>query len=213
MKRLTLAFAVALGTFLITRTALAELAVVVTPSNPLSRRILFVVDTSASMLGHFPRALQAVAEVASQPTDELEIGVISFNDTVARWPGFPEDDLPQGWARLPDLKAVESVGQWLERQGARGGTRVVPALRLALEEPRQELSVVLVTDGRFVSDEIYQLPGLVESLQGERCRQGQGPAVILVYGVGREMEHLRELGRQGAGGYYLESMADQFGQW
>src|SRR5690606_27366979 len=109
---------------------------------------------SGSMHGdHFDRALRAVRDMFEHPTDDLEVGVIAFNDAAIRWPGRPEPErrrpVPPGWASLPSEESVDAANRWLEQLGAGGDTLIIPALSAALSEPRDELSIILVTDGLF----------------------------------------------------------------
>ncbi|MEZ6185319.1 MAG: VWA domain-containing protein [Planctomycetota bacterium] len=178
---------------------------VVQPEARLTRRIVFVVDTSGSMRGNkFGQACSAVLRVAQQPVDEVEIALIAFNHDTRRWPGVPEEGIPPGWAALPSLQATESAAAFLAQRGAGGDTQVITALRQALAEPRDELSIVLVTDGLFVREKTEDVLKAFEDGQKERAKKKLAPAVLLVYGIGRESDVLRELGTRGRGGYLRE---------
>lgn len=176
---------------------------------PMTRRMLFVVDRSGSMHGdHFHRALNAVSQLLETPTDDLEVGVIAFNDATIRWPGRPEPErakpVPPGWASLPSEEAVSAANRWLEELGAGGDTLIMPALRDALAEPRKELSVVLVTDGLFGRERTSEIHALIASLQEDRERRGLERAVIGVYGLGAPQKILYEIAEMGRGGYLRE---------
>ena len=178
---------------------------VVTPEARLTRRIVFVVDTSGSMRGDkFGKACSAVLRVAEQPVDEVEIAVIAFNHDTRRWPGIPEEGIPPGWAALPSLQATQAAAAFLAQRGAGGDTQVISALSQALAEPRDELSVVLVTDGLFVREKTEDVLKALEEGQKQRVKKNLKPAVLLVYGIGSEAEVLRKLGKQGRGGYLRE---------
>jgi len=189
--------------------ALGGIVAVVTPERRLTKRVLFVVDASGSMQGDkFARACRGVLQIAEQPIDEVEVGVLAFNDETARWPGLPEDHparpVPDGWAALPSAEAVASASAFLAERGAYGDTLVIPALRQALAETRDELSVVVVTDGVFQRERSDDVLAALAEAQQAREERGLGRAVVLVYGVGREQEVLRELGAAGQGGYFRE---------
>lgn len=176
---------------------------------PMTRRMLFVVDRSGSMHGdHFHRALNAVTALLEHPTDDLEVGVIAFNDATLRWPGKPEPDrakpVPPGWASLPSEEAITSANRWLEELGAGGDTLIMPALRDALGEQRKELSIVLVTDGLFGRERTSEIHALIAGLQQDREEKGLDRAVIGVYGLGAPQKILYEIAEMGRGGYLRE---------
>lgn len=197
---------VALGLF----PFLSGIVTVVEPKERLSKRILFVVDVSGSMQGDkFAAACAAVNGAFQQPVDELEIAVLAFNDTTTRWKGIPEageNPVPEGWAALPSQDAVEDASRFLAEVGADGDTLVIPALREALEEARSELSIVLVTDGIFQRETGDEVLTALQEGQAQRQERGQGPALLMVYGVGSESEVLSRLAREGKGGYMRETL-------
>lgn len=184
---------------LVTSAALAaELVTVVRGKSRVSKRILFVVDVSGSMYGRsFSRAVSSVRTLAAQPTDELQVGVIAFADNAVRWSPTKKTK----WAKLPDKKAVQAIAGFLYHNGPGGGTNVVPALKLALSEPKTQLTVVLVTDGIFAEDDADVLKA-VEKAQKQRVKQKRGRALLAVLGVGGQQKVLEKLGTQGQGGYY-----------
>lgn len=187
-----------------------QLLVEVAPSTPITRRVLFVVDRSGSMHGdHFSRALAAVRDMIEHPTDDLEVAVLAFNDAAVRWPGKPEEgrrNVPAGWAALPSDSAVSEAEGWLAALGAGGDTLVIPALRAAMGERRQELSVVLVSDGLFGRERTDDILGVITSGQAEREAAGLGHAVVAVYGLGPNQKVLCRIGELGGGGYIREEV-------
>jgi Mg-chelatase subunit ChlD len=196
--------------------AASPLVQVVAPEVRVTKRLLFVVDASGSMEGQrFANACSGVLEIASQPIDEMEIGLIAFEDDHARWPGVPdpapaegasapegERQLPSGWARLPSKDAVDAASAWLAARPPRGGTQVIPALTAALTEPRRELTVVLVTDGQFYQEDDAEVLAAIERAQQARAARGWGRAVIVVYGVGDVHDVLKDVAKRGKGGYF-----------
>lgn len=187
-----------------------QLHVEVAPGTPITRRVLFVVDRSGSMHGdHFSRALAAVRDMIEHPTDDLEVALIAFNDAAIRWPGKPEEgrrNVPAGWAALPSDTAVGEAEAWLEALGAGGDTLVIPALRAAMGERRQELSVVLVSDGLFGRERTDDILGVITNAQAEREAAGLGRAVVAVYGLGPSQKVLCRIGEMGHGGYIREEV-------
>jgi Mg-chelatase subunit ChlD len=205
VTRLALAALVALPLF-----STVQLQIEVPPEARITRRVLFVVDRSGSMHGeHFARALTAVKDMFETSSDSLEVALIAFNDGAVRWPGKPEDGnrpVPPGWAALPSDTAVAEANAWLEELGAGGDTLVIPAMRQALAERREELSVVLVSDGLFGRERTDDILGIITACQEERERTGLGRAVIAVYGLGPQQKVLTQIGTVGLGGYVREEI-------
>ncbi len=175
----------------------------------MTKRVLFVVDVSGSMAGlKFDKASQAVIEIAGQPVDEMEIGLIAFDNAPSRWPGIPEKAqegvpaVPKGWAALPSKEAVDSASGWLRKINPTGGTRLIPALKSALAEDRDKLSLVIVTDGQFYQETSTKIYAALEEGQKAREAKGLGRAVVLIYGVGESNSTLKKLGELGQGGFY-----------
>jgi Mg-chelatase subunit ChlD len=187
-----------------------DVHVEVAPAARLTRRVLFVVDRSGSMQGGgFTHALGAVRDVLRQPSDDLEVGLLAFNQSTARWPGIPEGGarpVPPGWAALPSEDAVDRASAWLDSLGAGGDTLVGPPLAEALAEPRGDLSIVLVSDGLFARERTGTLLELVERAQAARVRRGLGRAVLACYGLGDAQGVLARLGEAGGGGYVREDL-------
>ena len=189
---------------------LSGLVMVVEPQARLTKRVVFVVDVSGSMRGDkLGAACTAVMTALQQPVDEMEIAVIAFNDQPRRWPGIPEEGerkVPKGWAALPSQDAVKAAEKFLGELGAGGDTQVSPALREGLAEPRDDLSLVLVSDGIFQRESPDEVMAAFESGQKQREERELGRAVLMVYGVGSESGVLRRLAEGGRGGYLREPL-------
>lgn len=186
------------------------LKTVVEPTKRLTSRIVLVVDVSGSMKGRkIEQALAVVHEVMNQPLDDLEVAIVAFCEGMNRWPGWrgpKDDDLPDGWGRLPSADTLREAQQWLNAQPANGGTNPMAALAAAVNEPRDKLSVVLISDGDFGTFN-HLVAGLVQGAQKARGAIGLAPAVLMVYGVGSEvaeMTWMRSLGEEGGGGLFVE---------
>lgn len=144
----------------------------------LTNRIIFVVDTSGSMMrDDTAKAVEALVEVAGGPTDDLQVRLLTFDDVVRE----PE---PKGWRRLPDPVVLAGLRASIPEKGD-GGTNVLPALRMALEDPEPKLSVVLVTDGVLGCTDAEVLPGCVAGWQNARAN-GPGRANMAVVIIGQE---------------------------
>lgn len=189
---------------------LLALVCAVEPAERLTSRIVFLVDVSGSMKGpKIDRAIDAVVGpegIARQAGDQLEIAVVSFASEVQRWPGVPEEGVPADWAGLPSDDALVAARGWLEGQGSDGcSTDLCPALRLALAEERDELSLVIVTDG--VLSDADAVLGVLREGQAARVARGLKPAVVAVWGVDGDEPILREIGQAGRGGFFHEEGA------
>jgi Mg-chelatase subunit ChlD len=173
--------------------------------HPVTNRVLFVVDRSGSMTGdHFTRAMDAMREVASTPTDDFQFGVIAFNDTPLRWPGRPEDkgrkgEVPPGWARSAPAALAEAQ-MWLLQLGAGGDTRVTTALQAAMGDPATPLTVIVVSDGLFGHESPAELAKLLRELQGKRKVR----ATVWCYGLGPHQRSLEAIADATGGGYLRE---------
>ena len=199
--------------------SLTTLVEVVPPEVPLSNRVLFLVDVSGSMSGFkFDRACSAVLEISSQPTDDMQFALLAFDDVTRRWPGFKDEEgseeLPWGWATLPSEEALERSTRWLSTQTPQGGTRLIQALKSAMAEDRERLSIVLVSDGMFYQETTQEILDAVERCQQEREARGAGRAVLLVYGVSGGGSHvLEQLGKHGRGGFFREDDPPPLPAW
>lgn len=174
-----------------------------------TKRMFFVADVSGSMKQTMPQLLGAVGSIMNQPIDEFDVAMVVFNDGTARWPGFVEEDDPRPppdkWAKFPSLNALNSASQWLLGYPGAGGTNPCGALTEALHEPRNELTVILVTDGAFNDDEAA-LTAIREG-QAWRAENDLTPALILVFGIGKgsvDEEVLRTIAREGGGGFWVD---------
>ncbi len=138
-----------------------------------AKQVLFVVDTSGSMAikEKLEEARRAVARSLKslQPSDRFN--VIEFDDDFTLLRPEPIAPLPAG---------DDSVERWLAGLTAEGGTKLLPALTAALDQPddpERHCILVVVTDG-ILSDEPAVLKLLKERL-GERRLfvVGTGPLV------------------------------------
>lgn len=179
---------------------------VVRPTDRLSRRVFVVLDVSGSMTGDsLQRAMRLVGELLHSPIDDYELAIGAFSDRTWRWEGVPEPDdyrpVPQGWARFPSMDALNSAQAWLSGFRANGGTNPCAALREALQEGRKDMSVLLVTDGKFDN-------GPAAALEVFNAEMSKRRVVFMVYGVGNGVEneaHLAYMGREGGGGFWVDA--------
>lgn len=180
----------------------------VEPTTPLNRRILFVFDKSGSMsVNDLKEAINFVSMIVNQPIDGFEISIVVFANGKARWPGIPdpEHNVPPNWAALPSAVAMDNIVAWLnDLEISTSHTKVVPALIEAFAENRDELSVVVVSDGDF--DESKEL--ILQTIrQGQQTRQERGlpSASIMTFCVENHPDDdLTEIGTLGQlGAFYI----------
>jgi hypothetical protein len=175
----------------------------------LTKRVILVIDVSGSMKSEnrIGRAIQVVKHVMGQPVDDLEVAVVTFSSKWERWPGIPEPEadppVPYGWARLPSAKALENAQHWVATRDS-GGTEPDDALRTAIKESRDDVSVVFITDGDFSGDSC-----VAAFREGQQARKdsGRAEAPVLVYGVGsgaENQEHLATIGKEGGCGFWVD---------
>jgi len=175
----------------------------------LTKRVMLVIDVSGSMKSEnrIGRAMQVVKHVMGQPVDDLEVAVVTFSSKWERWEGVrePKADppVPYGWARLPSATAL-SLAQAFVATRDSSGTAPNEALKAAIKEARDEVSIVFITDGDFDG------PSCVEAFRdGQKARKdaGRGAAPVLVYGVGTgapKCDHLATIGKEGGVGFWVD---------
>lgn len=174
----------------------------------LTNRVLFIHDCSGSMgENDLTNAINFVRGVMKQPLDEFEIGIIAFDENTYRWPGIPEPKqtppVPPNWAALPSATAVDKVTQWLRTRDDEGSTKLVPALQLALQENRDKLSIVVISDGDFYTESTREIVAAIQKGQKWRLDNGLNKAPIMAIGVTSvSNDKLAKIGKIGGLGYY-----------
>lgn len=196
-----------------------EVTNIVEPATPLTSHWCFVVDNSHSMRGVFPRARAAFIEALRAPSDELEFAIVAFNN--------------QGMDRFRDWEWLDgdnfaAASAWIEENPHRGVLSYgLTAIGTAIRQERDELTVILITDGGFT--EVSKAGGSwavitneVVAAQQWRANRGFKPAQIASMGIhnpnyrgGNKPQDaecqafLRGLGETYGGGYWLVSGALQ----
>lgn len=184
-----------------------ELQTVKEPDGPITKRVMLVLDVSGSMVTQkkIPESLSCLKTIAEQPIDEMELAVLIFSDETKRWDGIPDEDakIPKGWAALPSEEAVKAAQDFVTTNVMNNNTRYLSALQAALSEPRDQLTIVLITDGIgiYAFDQQITLTK-VQELQEWRVQEGYGKAVIYAINIGRLQDWLTELVKLGGGGHY-----------
>lgn len=126
------------------------LEAVVMPEVRLAKRIVFLVDGSASMNSHFQAAVHYATGLASQGSDDYEVNVMLFGSTSVVW--------PDGWVKMPDLEQSKKMLGWLllNRNQVGSQTYMSKALQAAYALDK-DASVIVITDGDManaVPDEV-----------------------------------------------------------
>lgn len=174
--------------------------------NRLTSNIFLVLDVSGSMRGaEIQRLTETTVEIAQMPVDAFNIAAITFADMPSRWNPPPQKKAPTGWAEFPSAENKNLLISWLGCfLNNSHGTQILPALEIALREPVNELSIIIISDGAY--DEEWELVrDAILVNQKRREDNGLRPAVIMAIRSNinefyrRKME---ELGKVGGGGSY-----------
>jgi hypothetical protein len=185
---------------------------------PLNKNIFFIFDCSGSMnTNKIREAMNFLIAITTQPVDDMQFAVLAFDEPklssttkhgLYRWPGKPEPDLPYpilpGWAGLPSKIAVDEVVVWIKetRSNTGGDTYVAPAIRNALIEDRNEMSIVIISDGEFHDGNGTIMSILEKSLKIRSNNEKLDYVPIMVYGTGSRKNILVQLAQKGGGGYF-----------
>ena len=194
------------------QTAEINIQEIVAPSVRLTTHWCFVVDNSHSMRDVSNKALGAFLEATRQPTDQLEFAIYAFSDRSM------ERFLDWQWATEESLAAAATWINTHERPDILSYGAV--AIREAIKQERDELTVLLITDGGFTEASMAGgswdvIRRAIKEGQDWRAKVGLGEAIIVSIGI--ENPHysagnkpsneqcqsfLREIGAQYRGGYY-----------
>lgn len=175
----------------------------------VTQRVVFVIDVSGSMdLPHLiDGSMQAVNVFLGDDAEDLEFAIFTFTDGWSRWFGYPAPDLPHGWARLPNARALKNARAFVAGARRSGDTCPAKALRAAYLEARPDTTIVMVTDGEF-------LPGPSEQLleyEAGRCAEaGEEMAPLVILKVGPQAGNagaLAALALRGGGGLWAVTIA------
>ena len=116
---------------------------VVHPKAPPPSDWVFVIDASDSMEGIFRRAIDGLRYITQWPTDEWHFKVYVFSDKAkTRWTEWED----------VSVEALDTVEKWVDEDAQHGvNSYAERAIVKAIQEPRKNLFVILVTDGGFTS--------------------------------------------------------------
>lgn len=216
MKRFVLSCLVALATFGVVFAQDAphpqvSVEMKVAPKQKLTNHWAFVIDHSHSTRGIFERVRGAFLEATSFSTDEMEFCTITFNNqSMERF---------RDWAWASDSEFA-SATEWIAQDKIGVLSYGAKAIKMAIEQERDMLTVVLITDGGFTEACYGRGFGAIETaiLDGQKTRldKGLGPAVICCLGLsnpgyttgGKPSDEecqafLQRIGTTYGGGYFL----------
>lgn len=189
-----------------------NLEVIVRPERPLTTNWAIVMDTSHSMRGVFDSAFGAYLKATSFPTDQLNFCLITFNNQSM--------EQFKDWSPA-SVDEFKKAGELIERENRRGVLSYgAKAIRMALQQERQELTVLIITDGGFTEacnrrgfGSIRQV--FIENQEWRKNRE-LGEALISCIGIqntkyttgGKPPDEecqafLQEVGTRWGGGYFF----------
>lgn len=199
--------------------------VVIQPDARFTKHVLLVVDLSSSMSenGRITRALNAFKTVSEQPVDEMQFGIIAFANEHLRWPGIPTEDgkVTQGWAYTTP-EAIAQAETWITHIDVGAWTYGLPPILRAIQDPKDDLTIVIISDGELdlelpyipmgpfkpkEEEEEINVPDtyaikITEAIQ-KRTEKGLKPPVICCIQVKSETEEVfTRIAQLGHGGYF-----------
>lgn len=134
----------------------------VQPEQPLSNRWCFVIDNSHSMRDVSEEANNAFLECIRAKTDNLEYSIVAFNNQ-----GM---DRFRDWQWASDSSFAEAF-EWVKKDPHNGVMSYgATAIETALKQQRDELTVIIITDGGFT--EVSRPGGSWDSIR-DVIRRGQ----------------------------------------
>lgn len=216
MKNLVYSFIAALLVLFITTTCIAqetniEVELVSRPSAPLTKNWQFIIDTSDSTRKIFPKLRQALIDVINQPFDEFNFSIITFNNQSM--------EATKNWCEASKEEFVAADQFVLTHYGVL--SYGFKALEMGIKQNKNELTIVLITDGGFT--EVCRNQGnfsivddCINKAQQWRHENNLADAQILCVGLENKgytaghkppdekcQEYLKGLGERSGGGYIL----------
>lgn len=163
----------------------------------LTKYMLFVIDKSGSMDGkEILQAVHAATCIVLKGSDDFYIRVIAFDEVMYLWTvpeAYREDGLCKWWAQFPDPRAAAKIESWLRVLPAKGSTKLLEPLRVALADPNDQLSLVIISDGWF-HEKVEEIVATVQLGQQQRQDRGLSLAKIVIIGVGSCAKDNKKIG-------------------
>lgn len=195
----------------------------------LTNRWAFVIDTSASMAGVFPKVRLAFQEATQFPTDDFKFATYLFNSqNNERYQDWTEGSIDafnntDNWVTHQPHPGVLSFGGRAIRWAITGWAPELDKNTLitgnGVYKTEEKLTVILITDGGFTescrTNDMTDINNAIEESQQWRLNNGYPRAIITVIGIenlyyragGKRPDEecqrdLREIGTRGCGGYF-----------
>ncbi|GBD37424.1 hypothetical protein HRbin36_02555 [bacterium HR36] len=142
------------------------------------RDIVFVLDTSGSMMGKkIEQAKQALARCLDSLPETDRFALIHFATTVTTYPGGMQP---------ADKDRIEAAKKWVQQLPATGGTAIQEALLTALlmrtQDPGRIFSIVFITDGQPTVGETR-----IEQILANVARHNRDNTRIFPIGIGHDL--------------------------
>jgi len=149
----------------------------------VERDLVFVVDTSGSMLGDkMKQAKNALRHCISNLNDGDRFGLVRFSTDVYPWNSSFAD---------AGQDNRELALRWVDELTAQGGTDMAGALGTALAFPRDPMRpcyIVFLTDGRPTIGETIDPKKIVASVERAVSNEPQGAVRLFSWGVGYDVD-------------------------
>lgn len=175
-----------------------------------TKNVVFVIDTSGSMVDDMHRAWSAWSQISEQPTDDMKAWVIAFKDCAYRFAYQDKTGKIRYDLELPNAQLLGKASGWINALGSGGDTEFTPALEVALSIKHKDLTVVVISDFVFYSECTDKIVKRREELQEARVDAGYGRAKIACLGVGAQLSltTLKKIVDQGGGFLVSEARSE-----
>ncbi|XP_064603732.1 inter-alpha-trypsin inhibitor heavy chain H4-like isoform X2 [Liolophura sinensis] len=159
---------------------------------PLSKRLMFVMDTSGSMSGIKIRQMkQALVTILNELSPDDEFGILTFSSGVQKWKG--------GEILPASLQNIEQAKLHAETLIASGGTNINAALLLGLDllsgDSDKSNMLIFLTDGQATSG----VTSSTKILQNIKTSNDGVSIFSLAFGSGADFSLLQQISGQNNG--------------
>ena len=182
---------------------------VVNPTERFTKHWSFVIDGSHSIRQVTTAKLLAGLQVTQRPNDELSFSCFLFSHR--SW------YLHRDWHKATQLEFDRTI-RWVKRNRTGVTSFASKALNAALTQNRDELTIILITDGGF-TEGFEQIQNVIKAGQQWRINHGFNAALICTIGIENLnssqsiqpypkqtdkacQTFLKSLGTQGKAGYF-----------
>ena len=156
-----------------------EFLIIESPKSRFTKDWVIIVDTSDSMQSVSAKALRAFRTATSSPTDEFKFCAYVFND-------FGMEKRSE-WFEA-SIESFDAIEKWIlnkKNAGVHSHGRV--AIKKALQTQREELTIIIISDGGFTSSSkghgFHSMRSTIDECQQYRANNGLGRAIIATIGI------------------------------